>query len=93
MKQEPFDFDGETYDRDRDQARLNGQLQRVYEAILDGSWHTLAELAVACQGSEAAVSARLRDLRKPRFGEHTIDREYVGNGLWRYRLGSKIVHP
>ena len=51
-------------------------------------WWTLAELAAEAQGSEAAVSARLRDLRKKRYGQHIVERKYVGNGLWAYRLVS-----
>ena len=34
---------------------------------------------------EASVSARLRDLRKKRFGSHIITRRYVSDGLWQYR--------
>lgn len=82
-------FDGVTFNRHRDGLRLEGQLRRVYETMADGQWRTLAELAAEVKGSEAGVSARLRDLRKPRFGAYTIEREHVGNGLWRYRLSIK----
>ena len=86
MTQPPlFDFDGRTYDPGRDRERLSGMLARVATTMADGQWHTLRELATATGGSEAAVSARLRDLRKPRFGGHTVDRQHVGNGLWEYR--------
>jgi len=37
-------------------------------------------------GSEASVSARLRDLRKAKFGAHTIERQRVSAGLFRYRM-------
>lgn len=80
-----FDFDGRTYNPERDRERLSGMLARVSTAMADNEWHTLRELAKATGGSEAAVSARLRDLRKPRFGGHTVERQYVGNGLWMYR--------
>jgi hypothetical protein len=79
-------FDGSTYDHNRDGERLTGQLQRVFAAMSDGNWRTLAELSGLAGGTEAAVSARLRDLRKERFGGHTVEREYVADGLWRYRL-------
>lgn len=85
------EFDGETYDPGRDKARLTGQLERVFEAMSDGQWHTLRWLADRCKGSEAAVSARLRDLRKPKFGGYIVDRrrsEHV-DGLWVYRLGQE----
>jgi putative component of toxin-antitoxin plasmid stabilization module len=33
------------------------------------------------------VSARVRDLRKAKYGAHIVDRRYVGHGVWEYRLG------
>ena len=84
--QEEFTFDGGTYDKDRDGSRLSAQIRRVHAFMQDGQWHRLAEIADNCGGTEAGVSARLRDLRKMRFGNHTIEREYVSRGLWHYRL-------
>jgi hypothetical protein len=79
-------FSGSTSDHERDGERLAVQLNRVRAVMADGGWHTLAELSERAAGSEAAVSARLRDLRKPRFGGHTVERRYVERGLWQYRL-------
>jgi hypothetical protein len=80
-------FDGSTYDPALDGPRLGSQLASVHRALSDGSWWTLRDLALVCGGSEAGVSARLRDLRKSRFGGHEVERERVpGRGLWRYRL-------
>lgn len=79
-------FDGSTFDEERDGERIASQLDRVWLEISDGKWHTLAELATTCGGTEASVSARIRDFRKPKFGGHTIAREYVARGLWKYRL-------
>jgi hypothetical protein len=53
--------------------------------MLDHQWHTLADLATTGD-PEASVSARLRDLRKPKFGGFHIERRYVSAGLWAYRL-------
>jgi hypothetical protein len=79
-------FDGATYNEARDGARLRSQLERVKAALSDGQWWTLAQLARASGGSEASVSARLRDLRKDRFGAHVIERQHVECGLWSYRM-------
>lgn len=84
-------FDGETYKHDRDFARLNGQLCRVKELMSDGKWRTLRDIADAVGGSEASVSARLRDLRKDKYGALSVEREYIENGLWRYRLKQEGV--
>jgi hypothetical protein len=35
---------------------------------------------------EQTVSARVRDLRKAKFGSHRVDRRYAGNGVWEYKL-------
>lgn len=79
-------FDGATYDANRDGERLGGQLNAVYRLMHDGRWRTLAEIAKHVDGSEPGVSARLRDLRKSRFGSHEVEREFVANGVWKYRL-------
>ena len=81
-----FDYDGKTYDRPRDQIRLNAQTQRVFDLMKDGSWRTLDRIAMLTGDPEASVSARLRDLRKSRFGGHTVDRQFVERGLYKYRL-------
>ena len=80
------DFDGQTYVHARDHARLSGQLDLVRQILSDRQWHTLEEIAELVGGSVPGVSARIRDLRKSKFGSHEIDREYVSAGLWRYRL-------
>jgi hypothetical protein len=85
-------FDGVTYSPQEDFHRLRGQLKRVYEAMQDGQWHCLSHLAEVAGGSEAGVSARLRDLRKTRWGAHKIERERVSAGWWRYRLARPTPH-
>lgn len=83
------DFDGDTYDRARDHARLEGQLRRVFELMRDGRWRTLAQIAAATTSPEGSVSARLRDLRKPKFGAFRVDRRRRSGraGQCEYRLG------
>ena len=53
--------------REFDQKRIGSLQQRVHGFMASGEWRTLREIADACQGSEASVSARLRDFRKPEF--------------------------
>lgn len=80
------DFDGETYQRALDHERLGNQFLRVARLMGDGGWKTLAEISGTTGDPEASVSARLRDLRKAKFGGHTVERERLGQGLFRYRL-------
>ena len=89
ISQPAFVFDGVTYDPALDADRLRILLGRVYAFMRDGEWRTLAEIAAACGGTEASVSARLRDLRKERFGAYAVERRRVGQpdrGLFEYRL-------
>lgn len=83
-------FGGETYDPDRDHDRLAGQLKRVLTLMSDGNWRMLLLISDEVGGSEAAVSARLRDLRKKKYGGREVLREYVANGVWRYRLVAEM---
>jgi hypothetical protein len=89
------EFDGDTYEPAKDQARLTGQLARVKAAMADGHWHTLPWLATTVQGSEAGVSARLRDLRKPKFGgtPEDVKRRRVSDGLFEYRWMPRKATP
>lgn len=78
--------DGSTYDPAKDKQRLNAQTQRVYDVMRDGRWRTLRQLSDEAHAPEASVSARLRDLRKDKFGGHTVERRRTDGGLWTYRL-------
>jgi hypothetical protein len=69
--------------------RLNGQQRRVYLAMRDGAWRTLREIADATGDPDASVSARLRDLRKEKFGGFIVERRRRGEtpkGTHEYRL-------
>jgi hypothetical protein len=84
---EHYEFDGDTYAPALDRKRLSGQLERVFNSMSDWQWHSLADLSLHLGGTEASMSARLRDLRKSKFGSHVIDRRRVGTtGLFQYKL-------
>ncbi len=51
------------------------------------------EIATCTLTPPASVSAQLRHMRKPRFGGHTVEREYVGDGLYNYRLIVNMTPP
>ena len=89
VEEAPPHFDGETYVPPLDHERLTKQLGRVEEAIADSQWRTLGELEVRTGDPQASISARLRDLRKEKFGGYTIERRRRGDahcGLFEYRL-------
>lgn len=81
-------FDGCTYSPGLDQDRLTSQMERVRDLMADGLWRSLTEIRSVTGGSEAGVSARLRDLRKGHWGHWRVERRRRGHapqGLWEYR--------
>lgn len=92
-------FDGETYQPAEDHVRLSRQVDRVLaymlakarDAVETGcesvGWRTLPDVSRALGIPEASVSARLRDLRKSRFGGWTVERTRLAEpGLFAYRI-------
>lgn len=82
-------FGGSTYSPAHDAERLETLLGRVLDLMKDGQWRTLAEIRSVVDGSEAGISARLRDFRKKDFGEHVVNRRRRGepkDGVWEYRV-------
>ena len=92
----PERFDGHTFDPTVDAERLTVQLGRVRTLMQDGAWRTLAEISRLVESPEASVSARLRDLRKERFGGWLVERRrrQDGKGLHEYRASPDgVVRP
>lgn len=79
-------FSGDTYEHARDSDRLTAQYETVWALMTDGEWRSLQEIAEITNYSTASAGARLRDMRKERFGSHRVDRRYEGEGLFRYKL-------
>jgi hypothetical protein len=79
-------IDGKTYEPTLDYARLGKQMKAVYSLMRDGQWRTLRQIADLVEAPEASVSARLRDLRKRKFGAFTVERARAVSGLHWYRL-------
>lgn len=83
------DFDGSTYDPAHDRARLMTQVEAVLQfatVAMGGDWFTLPYAAKLLSIPERSVSARLRDLRKAKFGAWNVERRRVSGGLWQYRV-------
>ena len=80
------EFNGADYAPGRDDERLTSQHKRVLNIMKDGEWRTLAAISRDIGDPPASVSAQLRHLRKLRFGGHTVERIYAGEGTYLYRL-------
>lgn len=82
-------FDGPDYDHAMDHARLAGQILRVFECMRDGRWRTVEEISAITKDPQPSVSAQLRHLRKPKFGQHLVEKRTRGDrahGLFEYHL-------
>lgn len=83
------DFDGPDYVPPLDRERLTTQLMKVYSLMRDGNWRTLGEISEIIEEPEASISARIRDLRKKKFGSFIVPRRRRGDpkkGLWEYSV-------
>ena len=71
--------------------KLSAHIAAVRSVMRSRSWITLREIELALMKRNIfielqSVSARVRDLRKDKFGAHRVDRRYAGNGVWEYKL-------
>lgn len=67
---------------------LNRLLDRVRRFMVGTGPHTLREIAKACGGSEASVSARLRELRNNE-GLTVVRRKTATQGLYTYEISKE----
>lgn len=82
-------FNGSDYQPKADDARLRGQIKRIYEVMRDGAWRTLGEIESLTGDPPASISAQLRHLRKPRFGGLEVNKRARGlreSGLFEYQV-------
>ena len=82
-------FGGATFSEEHDGSRLRAQLDRVRAFMLcSPAWFRLQTIASCLGYPEASISARLRDLRKAKFGGYRVERRRVpgGHGLHEYRV-------
>lgn len=89
MTSAPGHFNGPAYVPEIDDARLTGQIKRIFDCMADGKWRTLAEIQMITGDPQASISAQLRHLRKLRFGKHEVNRRARGDrsyGLFEYQL-------
>jgi hypothetical protein len=76
-----------TLDPKLDRPRLDTLLGKVLWALESGQRMTLREIQAQCGGSEAGISARIRELRNKH--NYTINKRRRGvasAGLWEYWL-------
>ncbi len=65
---------------------LTGAGKRVLDFMSDHAWHSLDEISRAAMCSPTGASARIRDLRKARYGGHSVECRQVSVSVFQYRL-------
>jgi hypothetical protein len=68
-------------------------LSKVHQIMLGGSWTTPLQLQQVLKfngmyASDSAVTARIRDLRKKKYGSHEIEKRPLASdsSQWEYRV-------
>jgi hypothetical protein len=83
-------FGGKTFDEELDSARLTKNLEKIRDYMLSHEgFRTPSEIRRWLNlPPETEITARLRDLRKPKFGayEVTARRRWLGGGVYEYRV-------
>ena len=89
-------FDGDTYDEQRDGTPLASQLDAVRDAMLNGQWWSYKQLREHLQrhhqikATDTSLSARIRDLRKIRFGGYSVQSRRKTHREWEYRIDLQV---
>lgn len=81
-----FEFVGSDYQKERDYERLKKQYQVIFDLMKDGVFRTLQQISDITSFPPASISAQLRHSRKARFGSNILNKQYCGNGLYKYQL-------
>jgi hypothetical protein len=70
-----------------DVPRFGAQLAAVRDFMASGEWVTLTQIAAAAKCTTQSASARVRDMRKPRWGSHVVERRKIPTtNVYQYRL-------
>lgn len=74
---------GSDYDPKRDEQRLGEGYRRTFEVMKDGHWRTPQEIA---ELSGCRLDSALRFVRLTKKFGHTVNKEYVDHGIWKYQI-------
>jgi len=81
------EFNGSDYISEVDRVRLTGQIKRIFDCMKDSRFRTLGEIEAITGDGQSSISAQLRNMRKERFGLHTVLKcRRHDAGLFEYQL-------
>lgn len=61
------------------------QSQGVQRILRRKSWVSLIDFR-GVKGTDSSISARIRELRKPKHGKHVVECRRCEDGVYRYKL-------
>lgn len=61
-------------------------VERCRLLMADGGWWTVPAMAAALGCTQTGASARIRDLRKTRYGGHKVVKRLRPGGYFEYRM-------
>ena len=64
---------------------MDRMIDRVRRLMLDNQWRSLDYIASTTGGKRDSVSSLMRQLRNPKHGGFTVEKNYVGDS-WAYRI-------
>lgn len=75
------------YSKEKDQEHLTKNMLKVFSFMVDGKWHTNADISRATGVPEPSATACYRAFRRKECGAHTVERRRQENSRERlYRL-------
>lgn len=85
---------GPDYIPSLDKIRLETQLGRILDLMLDGNWRTCGEIALLTHDPLTSIGSQLRNLRLEENGSYFVERRRVGDeklGLYEYRVNIPVM--
>jgi hypothetical protein len=71
--------------------KFDSQIAVLLHAIqADREWRTLEQLALVTGITAYSIGSQLRNLRKPRYGGHVIEKRRLNDGNYEYRLAQGV---
>lgn len=69
-----------------DMSKLPSKHDKVLDVMKGGELFTVDQLVDATGFLPTSVATMVRNLRKPQYGGHTVERVHLGNRLYAWRL-------
>ena len=66
--------------------RMDSRNKAIFKVMKNEKWFTLKEINELTGYPSATASAGIRDFRKSQFGSNIVEKNYLGKGIYQYKL-------